>query len=330
MKKAAKKNTASKAATTTKPSKFNVTDMITDIIISKLEAGVIPWQKPWIGGSNNSNRPVNLVTKKPYRGINLFLLANTGFTSPYFLTYKQCAERKGQVLAGSKGFPVVFWSTVEKEDEETGKLVKIPFLRYYTVFNVEQTTLEIPAAATTEATEEEATFNPIEAAEAIVNAMPHRPEIRHREQRAFYSPSFDFVNMPKPETFVTDAEYYSTLFHELTHATGHASRVGRKGITEASFFGSHSYSKEELCAEMGAAFLCAESGIEDATLDNSAAYIQSWIKALKSKDNRGLVVAAAGQAQKAYDYITNRKADQSDEPTEAATPAAETELKEAA
>jgi len=310
MKKTTAKKTIKKtaAAKTAQPTKASVSDMITNIIIAKLEAGVIPWRKPWIGGNKNTNnQPRNLVTKKTYRGINLFLLANTGFESPYFLTYKQCSDKGGQVKTGSKGFPCVFWSMVDVTDDLTGTDKKIPFLRYYTVFNLEQTTLEAPATIAGEITEEEETpsFSPIEAAEAIVAGMPYRPEIRHGQQRAFYSPSLDYVNMPKPETFVTDAEYYSTLFHELTHATGHQARVNRKGITESSYFGSHEYSKEELVAEMGAVFLCAASGIEEITLDNSAAYIQSWIRALKSQDNKGLIVAAAGQAQKAYDYILN-------------------------
>ncbi|BBA70613.1 ArdC family protein [Geobacter sulfurreducens] len=279
--------------------KKQVCDIITESIISKLESGVIPWRKPW---NASTQAPRNFITGKPYRGINVFLLASTGYCSPYFLTFKQVQEKKAQVKTGSKGFPVVFWSTVEVEDRDTGTEKEIPFMRYYSVFNIEQTTLEVPPMP-----EAEREFNPIEEAERIVAAMPHRPEIRHQQAKAFYSPNFDYVNMPRQELFHGDAEYYSTLFHELGHSTGHASRLTRKGVIESVYFGSHEYSKEELIAEMTAAFLCAEAGIVQATIDNSAAYIGGWLKALKSKDNKALVIHAASQAQKATDFILVRK-----------------------
>ena len=279
--------------------KTSVADIITNIIIQRLEEGTIPWQKPWTG----SDAPKNLITGKSYRGINTFLLANSGFTSPYFLTFKQCQDKGGAVKAGSAGFPVVFFSMVGVEDRETGDERHIPLLRYYRVFNVEQTTLPVPATGDAEPRE----FSAIETAEQIVNGMQQRPDIRHGQAKAYYSPSLDYVNMPKKELFRSDEEYYSTLFHELGHSTGHASRVGRKGVMETSYFGSHEYSKEELVAEMSAAFLCSEAGIVNRTIENSAAYIQSWIKALKSKDNKGLVISAASQAQKAYDFILNQK-----------------------
>lgn len=280
--------------------KKQVADIITEAIITKLEAGVIPWKKPWNG---SALAPRNFVTGKPYRGINTFLLCSTCFASPYFLTFKQCSDKGGQIKTGERGFPVVFWSTVGIEDRETGAEKEIPFMRYYVVFNIEQTTLQVPPLP-----QVEREFSAIEEAEQIVANMPSRPDIRHREAKAFYSPLLDHVNMPKQELFKGDEEYYSTLFHELGHSTGHASRLGRKGVTEASYFGSHGYSKEELVAEMAAAFLCAEAGIVQATIDNSAAYIDGWLKALKSKDNKALVIQAASQAQKATDYILDRQA----------------------
>jgi len=279
-------------------SKKSVSDIITELIINKLESGCIPWQKPWTG----SDAPKNLITGKNYRGINTFLLANTGHTSPYFLTFKQVQDKGGQVKAGSVGYPVVFWSMVKAEEAETGDEKSIPFLRYYRVFNVQDTTLPIPEHA--ELIRE---FSPIEEAERIVDAMPQRPEIKHGLAKAYYSPLLDYVNLPQKNLFKGDAEYYCTLFHELAHSTGHANRLGRKGVTESSYFGSHEYSKEELIAEMSAAFLCAEAGIENQTIENSAAYIQSWIKALKSKDNKNLVITAASAAQKAFDFILDRQ-----------------------
>lgn len=128
---------------------------------------------------------------------------------------------------------------------------------------------------------------------------PERPEIEHNEPRAYYRPSDDKINMPKPEAFVSEQEYYSTLFHEMTHATGHASRLNR--LSETAGFGSKDYSKEELVAEMGAAMLCGIAGIENKTIDNSASYINSWLKVLRS--DKKLLVSAGGQAQKAADLI---------------------------
>lgn len=149
-------------------------------------------------------------------------------------------------------------------------------------------------------------FSSIEEAQRIVDGMSQRPDIKTGEARAYYSPSLDYINMPRNELFHSDEEFYSTLFHELTHSTGHASRLNRAPVTKSAYFGSSDYSKEELVAEMGASFLCAEAGIVATTIDNSAAYIKGWIAALKSKDNRGLVIQAAAAAQKAADFILNR------------------------
>ena len=293
-----KKSTKTALKTVPATTKKSVSDFITDLIISKLESGVIPWVKPWTGG----DAPKNLISGKTYRGINTFLLANTGHTSPYFLTFKQVQDKGGMVKAGSVGYPVVFWSMVKAEEAETGDEKNIPFLRYYRVFNVTDTTLPVPEHA--EVIRE---FSPVEAAERIVEAMPLRPEIKHGLAKAYYSPTLDYINLPQKNLFKGDAEYYSTLFHELAHSTGHANRIGRKGVTESSYFGSHEYSREELIAEMGAAFLCAEAGIENQTIDNSAAYIESWLRALKNKDNKNLVITAASAAQKAFDFILDRQ-----------------------
>lgn len=184
---------------------------------------------------------------------------------------------------------------------------RIPFLRYYNVFNVAQCDgIELPSEETILSPEPRP--SPIETAEAIVQGMPKRPEIRTGLDRAFYQPAADFVGMPSVEQFKSGEEYYSTLFHELTHATGHKSRLNRKGVADSegnwSAFGSEPYSKEELCAEMGAAFLCGEAGIVERTVENSASYIASWLQRLKNDSK--LVVTAAAQAQKAADYILGR------------------------
>jgi antirestriction protein ArdC len=279
--------------------KKSVAEIITEQIINRLEEGNIPWRKPWNG---EAHAPRNLVTGKPYRGINAFLLACSGFSSPYFLTFKQVQEKGGQVKEGARSFPVVFWSMVTAEDRETGDEKSIPFMRYYRVFSVEQTTLPVP-----ELPQVEREFNPIEEAERIVDEMPMRPEIRTGEAKAYYVPLYDYINMPRKGLFHSDAEFYNSLFHELGHSSGHISRLARKGVMESTYFGSHDYSKEELIAEMTAAFLCGECGIACQTIDNSAAYIRGWIKTLKSRDNKNLVITAASAAQKAYDFILNRR-----------------------
>jgi antirestriction protein ArdC len=233
------------------------------------------------------------------------MLASAGYASPNWVTFKQAQARGGSVRKGEKSTPVIFWKidTVEKTDSESGERTrgKRFILRYYNVFNVEQCD---GIAVDSETVSHP--FEPIERCESVVGSMPKRPMIEHAENRAFYRPSTDRVNMPRPERFTQPAEYYSTLFHELTHATGHVSRLDRKGITELAAFGSSTYSKEELVAEMGAAFLCGHCGIEQSTLENSAAYIGNWLKRLR--DDRTLIVFAAAQAQKAADFILDRQA----------------------
>jgi antirestriction protein ArdC len=159
-------------------------------------------------------------------------------------------------------------------------------------------------------------FTSIERAEQIMAGMPHKPDIRHGGNEACYSPMLDYVKLPEPSAFQSPEEYYATAYHELVHSTGHASRVGRKGILEPSFFGSHEYSKEELVAEMGAAFLCGVAGIEQRTIENSASYISGWLKALKN--DRKLLVMAAAQAQHAVDYILSRSEGEDDQAEDSA------------
>ena len=266
-------------------------EMINDRIIELLEKGEIPWRKPWVSGE-----PVNFISQKAYRGINPFILISSGFSCPFWVSFKQAKGKGGRIKKGEKGFPVVFWKWIEVEDRdvESGKK-RVPFLRYYTVFNLEQTEgIEIPMPETRD-------FQPIVKAEKLIHAMPNAPIIEHEEPRAFYRPSDDLVNMPKANLFQSDEEYYSTLFHELTHSTGHQSRLNRDEITNITLFGSHDYSKEELVAEMGSAFLCGHCGIEPAVIENQAAYIKSWLKKLQS--NKKWLVYAAAKAQKATDFI---------------------------
>jgi antirestriction protein ArdC len=269
----------------------SVYSIVTDQILKQLESGVAPWHRPW-----TTEIPKNLSSGRAYRGLNVFLLASNGYGSPYFLTYKQAIERGGHVRKGEHGTKIVFWKIGTRETEDAdGDTIerKSIVLRYYTVFNVEQCEgIAAPSATRI--------VNPIEECERIVRQMPNPPAME-QDSRAWYRPSTDTVGIPSRNAFNSAEEYCSTLFHELTHSTGHPKRVGRDEIEKLNTFGSESYSKEELIAEMGAAMLCGVAGIERKTLSNSAAYLKSWIDVLKS-DSR-MVVSAASQAQKAADYI---------------------------
>jgi len=288
---------------------MNVYDIINQRITDLLEQGTVPWHKPW---NASTNYPKNLVSKKEYRGINIFILASSPYSSPYWMTFKQVQDKGGHVIKGEKSTPVIFWkwlNTVDADmsEEKGSRIVKTPMLRYYNVFNLEQTEGITPP----EPEESSNDHQPLPLPEQIFKNMPQRPELKFGGNRAYYSVNLDYIQLPNLSTFDTPEEYYSTLFHEITHATGHQSRVGRKSILEPSYFGSHEYSKEELVAEMGAAFLCGYCGIENITIENSAAYIAGWLKALK--DDRTLLVHAAAQAQKAADFILNRKGGESEE-----------------
>ena len=291
----------------------NVYEIITQRICALLEAGTIPWHKPWSTSAGNA-LPRNLASGKPYRGVNVFLLHAMNYASPWWLTFKQAQERGGHVRKGEHATPVVFWKWLDTDErDEQGRAKRVPLLRYYSVFNVAQCDgVEAPAPATAGTPRE---HTPIEAAERIVAAMPKCPTISRGGQQACYSPALDLVRMPEPGTFQTAEDYHSTLFHELTHATGHESRLNRKGVSgsdgEWSAFGSAPYAREELVAEMGAAFLCGQAGIVERTLNNSAAYVAGWLERLKS-DAR-LVVTAAAQAQKAADYVLGVKHEASGE-----------------
>ena len=278
--------------------KKNAYQFITDRIITLLEQGTVPWHKPWAG---NRQLPMNLASKKHYRGINIFLLAAMAYESPYWLTFRQARKLGGSIRKGEKACPVVFWKWLEVDDKANpGPERKVPMLRYYHVFNAAQCQGIEDKVPHSEQVEH--TFNPIQEAEDIFVNMPNRPELAHGQCRAFYSPASDLVNIPRPPLFESGEEYYSTLFHELVHSTGHESRLRRHDKNSPVSFGSHCYSKEELVAEMGCAYLSNACGIVEKTINNSAAYISGWLQRLRN--DKTFVVKAAAQAQKAVDYIT--------------------------
>jgi antirestriction protein ArdC len=315
-------NTMKKPSTSSRPSLYQT---VTDRIITSLKAGVIPWEKPWksprfAGGPFSRN----FYTGKPYRGINVLLLWSSDYSSPFWLTFKQAQELKGTVRKGEHGTPIVFYKQLpeyaKNDSEGSGEDERAPFvLCRYTVFNVEQcdglTLPEISQPAIAPDVDED------ELCESIVTGWENRPALHldsPTEYRAYYRPSTDSVHMPARNRFVDTAHYYSTLFHELIHSTGHESRLNR---TFGDRFGDELYSKEELVAEMGAAFLCAIAGIANEHTDrNTTAYIQNWISKLE-EDNR-LIVHAAANAQKAVDSILGSTFEEESETTENAGDAA--------
>jgi antirestriction protein ArdC len=271
----------------------NVYEIVTEQVIAQLEQGVAPWRKPW-----SSEMPCNLLSQKPYRGLNVFFLATQGYESKYWLTFNQCAKLGGRIKAGSKSTFVTFWNVgQEKLNPKTNRLSKPFLLRYYRVFSLCQTEgIDLPRAVFER--NKRSAFEAIETAETLAESMPNPPSFEVSDH-AWYSPIQDAIGIPSRGLFANPAEYYSTLFHELAHSTGHQKRLHRENFDKPSHFGSESYSKEELVAEMTSAFLCGLSGIERETVPNSAAYLKTWIERLKS-DAKLLITAASAAAQLAF------------------------------
>jgi antirestriction protein ArdC len=286
----------------------SVYEIVTERILEKLEAGTVPWRKPWSAGG----APRNLVSGKEYRGVNVWLLGSQDFSSPFWVTFKQAKQLGGSVRKGERGTPCILWKWLARDTENpvTGdtETKQIPLIRYYNVFNVEQCDGISHARLEVEQDEPEP-FNPIESAERIVASYPKPPSISEDGRgAAYYRPMTDSIHMPEQETFDSEDHYYGTLFHEMAHSTGHESRLARPGVSNPIRFGGHDYTQEELVAEMGAAFLAAEAGIDaEGLMDNSAAYVASWLKALRN--DKKLVIFAGAQAQKAVDHILDRSSE---------------------
>jgi len=280
--------------------KTDVYQIVTDLIIEKLESNIVPWRKPW----TEAGYPANLVTKIPYRGLNVWLLASLGYTQNYFLTWKQLGKLGGTVKKGEKGHIVTFWKKVpkDKDDERVDEPETKIVLRYYLVYNIAQCdglpeTCAIP--------ESPHTISKLSAGEEIIECMPNCPVIVFAKQKAYYDPQKDIINLPQLKTFKTAESYYNTLFHELVHSTGHGKRLNRKAIVENPDYGSELYSQEELVAEIGACYLNSVAGIAEIEFDNSVSYINGWLEQLRN-DNR-FVFYASAQAQKAVEYILDVK-----------------------
>ena len=265
-------------------------EIITEKFTDQLEQGTVPWRKPW----TCRELPMNLISKKPYSGVNVLLLMIAGYSSPYWLTLNQIKQKKGAIIEEQKNkYTIIsFCKSVPKKDDPK-KFYSM--FRYYKVWNLEQ--CEDIDAPQSEALDFVENIN----AETIVNRYADCPNIEHRGDVAGYQPTQDYIVMPHRERFTSENHYYFTLFHEMAHSTGHKSRLDRLVI---GCFNrqSKTYAFEELVAELTAAFLCHEAGIDQTDLfDNSAAYLASWIKRLKN-DSR-LIVSAAKHAQKAVEYM---------------------------
>lgn len=274
--------------------KQDVYQQVTDRVLEMMEKHGSNWINPF-ARKGRASTPFNVTSKKAYRGVNTLLLGWSSYASPVWGTYKQWNERGCTVRKGEKSTTIVFWQFLKKE--ENGETKTIPFLKYYSVFNAEQV-----EGYEEEAVEEATIEDRIAAADAFFDRIPASVSFSN-EGRAYYSPSVDRVHVPKLEVFEatptsTAAEcFYSTVAHELVHWTGHKSRLDR-----TLGMGGEDYAREELVAELGAAFLCASLGISAEPRADHAHYLNGWIK--KLSDHKREFVSAASAAARAVDFLT--------------------------
>lgn len=285
--------------------KADVYEQITASIVAELEKGVQPWFKPW-----NAEHAAGRITRPlrsngvPYRGINVLMLwavaVERGYAAPLWLTYKQAQELGGQVRKGEKGSMVVYANTITRSetDETSGEEVEraIPFMKGYTVFNAEQVE-GLPAHFYSMAAPALSTLERIDAADRFFAVLG--ADIRHGGNQAYYTAAEDRVQMPPFEAFQDQISYYATLSHEITHWTKHPKRLDRDFGRKS--WGDSGYAMEELVAELGAAFLAADLGLEAAPRPDHAAYIASWLKVLK--EDKRAIFSAAAHAQRAVDFM---------------------------
>ncbi len=289
-------------------------DEVSNRIIAMIEKGVAPWRKTW----STFGLARNYVSGRLYTGINYILMNNTGHLIPYFATFNQIKELGGSIKKGAKANMVIYFKVYYKDsDDKTlapeeakaryqkGEDIRVmKFIRYYNVFNVEEFEgIEIDHGRFPEVKLSD--NEKITRCEDIIMNLPNPPDLRQIDaNRAFYSPSQDFINLPSIGQFETSEHYYATYFHELIHATGHSSRLARAEVMDYSGFGTKPYSKEELVAEMGASFLSCHCQITyDSLLENNASYLAGWLNVLK-EDSR-FIFKVSADAQKGVDYILN-------------------------
>lgn len=276
---------------------------VTNKIIADLENGVRPWMKPWDAGNTEGRimQPLR-ANGQAYKGINVILLwdqaTEKGYTSPHWMTFKQANAMKASIRKGEHGSLVVFADKFKKtETNGEGQAVEkeIPYLKGYTVFNADQID-GLEERYTIKAVRQDEPMQLVEQAEMFFNGTG--ATVNHGGNRAFYVPSRDLIQMPKPEAFKDAESYEATKGHEMVHWTGHESRLARQIKNK---HGDEDYAREELVAELGASFLCASLGITPEVREDHASYVASWLKVLK--EDKKALFAAASQAQKAVDHL---------------------------
>ena len=280
----------------------DIYSQVNDRLLAALEQGIIPWKRPWTG-----RLPTNYDSGKEYRGVNILTLGITemvhGYSSPYWLTFRQAQKHGGHIKKGEHASYIVFSEKkireVEKEDGTKEQKV-YHFVKSFPVFNWDQTE-GVPKKEAGPALDPDRDL--IEVCNSVLSKMPNPPVYRESGSAAYYMPKDDLVNLPPIETFKTTEGYAATKFHEYGHATGHESRLNRPGIMAVAAFGSEDYSFEELVAELTSAYLCARTGIGN-TLQNSSAYISSWLKVLKN--DKTMLLKASGKAMASVEYIVGR------------------------
>ena len=257
---------------------------ITDQIIAKLNAGTVPWEKSWVSGV-----PRNMVSGKSYRGINFLSLITHDFPSPQYLTFTQCHKLGGTVSRNEKGSLIVFWKIVDRDAENDLNFRQVPLIKYSYVFNISQTSLY-------KADVNESSFI---TCEQLLSTLKNIPAVKHNYRRCYYDPVNDFVSVPVIRDFESGAEYYSSLWHELIHSTGHPNKLNRFNIGDLQE--TAAYSEEELVAELGSSFLSGMCGLSNKVINNQVAYIQGWLS--KLGDDPNIIVRAAQKAKQAISYI---------------------------
>ena len=275
-----------------------VLDAVMNQIIERIEkAGVLPWQRSW----KLANAPMNIEYQNAYSGLNRWSTVLAGFTSPYWLTINQINKLGGKIKKGEGHTKIMKVALIEKKrkndkgEEEVYARWTQP-VRYYKMWNLEQTEgVEAPVDKAEEA------FEPIEACEGVVDGYINAPELKFNGTSPTYNKDKDLICMPKKGSFTTPEDFYNTLFHEFAHSTGHSDRLNRRTLVELESYGSETYSKEELVAELASSMLCGHCGVEQKTIDNSASYISGWLDKLKA--NPRMLMASARMAEKAFDHI---------------------------
>jgi len=306
-------------------SRFDPYAAVTDRIVAALERGTVPWRQPW----RALGQQANVVSRKPYRGVNQLILPLLGYESRWWLTFKQLKELGGRIAEGQSrraGGPgpalVCFYRVYKRRHDETGEEERRFVLRAYSVWNSAQVS-GLPDWLVAEPTAQEP-VDPIPECEALVERYlaDGGPELAYGGDRAFYDPARDHIQLPPAARFDTRASFYATAYHELVHSTGAQHRLARAELAPAHGFGSDPYAREELIAEIGAAMLCAATRIDCAELgENSASYMAHWLGALRG-DSR-LVVAAASKGQRAADMIRGVGYDDAAPATSSSMPAQE-------